>query len=52
MRAEVVAMTGENLDMDAIKKAGDILKSGWTGSRFLPRLYMDLVEMHWIRRLP
>ena len=31
MRAEVVAMTGENLDMDAIKKAGDILKAG-TGS--------------------
>ena len=28
MRAEVVAMTGENLDMDAIKKAGDILKAG------------------------
>ena len=28
MRAEVVSMTGENLDMDAIKKAGDILKSG------------------------
>ena len=29
MRAEVVAMTGENLDMDAIKKAGDILKAGF-----------------------
>ena len=28
MRAEVVSMTGENLDMDAIKKAGDILKAG------------------------
>lgn len=28
MRAEVVSMTGKNLDMDAIKKAGDILKSG------------------------
>ena len=28
MRAEVVSMTGENLDMDAIKRAGDILKSG------------------------
>lgn len=28
MRAEVVSMTGENLDMDAIKKAGDILKVG------------------------
>ena len=28
MRAEVVTMTGENLDMDAIKKAGDILKAG------------------------
>ncbi len=51
MRAEVVSMTGENLDMDAIKRAGDILKRvDW--SRFLPRLYMDLAEMHWIRRLP
>ena len=47
MRAEVVAMTGENLDMDAIKKAGDILKAG--GLAAFP---MDLVEMHWIRRLP
>ena len=28
MRAEVVSMTGENLDMDAIKRAGDILKAG------------------------
>ena len=28
MRAEVVSMTGEKLDMDAIKKAGDILKDG------------------------
>ena len=28
MRAEVVSMTGKNLDMDAIKKAGDILKAG------------------------
>lgn len=28
MRAEVVAMTGEHLDMQAIKKAGDILKEG------------------------
>ena len=28
MRAEVVAMTGETLDMDAIKKAGDIFKAG------------------------
>lgn len=28
MRAEVVSMTGENLDMDAIKRAGNILKAG------------------------
>lgn len=28
MKAEVVAMTGTNLDMEAIKKAGDILKAG------------------------
>ena len=28
MRAEVVSITGENLDMDAIKRAGDILKAG------------------------
>ena len=28
MRAEVVSMTGEKLDMDAIKRAGDILKAG------------------------
>ena len=28
MRAKVVSMTGENLDMDAIKRAGDILKAG------------------------
>lgn len=28
MRAEVVSMTSENLDMDAIRKAGDILKAG------------------------
>ena len=28
MRAEVVSMTGENLYMDAIKRAGDILKAG------------------------
>ena len=28
MRAQIVAMTSENLDMDAIKRAGDILKAG------------------------
>ena len=28
MRAEVVAMDAEHLDMEAIRKAGDILKSG------------------------
>lgn len=28
MKAEIVAMTGESLDMEAIKKAGEILKNG------------------------
>ena len=28
MRAEVVSMTADNLDMEAIRRGGDILKQG------------------------
>lgn len=31
MRAEVVSMTADNLDMEAIRRGGDILKQGWSG---------------------
>ena len=36
MKAEVVSMTAEHLDLDAICRAGEILKKGGT----------DLEEMH------
>ena len=29
MRAEVVSMTADNLDMEAIRRGGDILKHGF-----------------------
>ena len=50
MRAQIVAMTSENLDMDAIKRAGDILKAG--GLHFRRRRFTGSVETRWIHRLP
>ena len=31
MKAEVVSMTADNLDMEAIRRGGDILKQGGLG---------------------
>ena len=31
MKAEVVSMTADNLDMEAIRRGGDILETGWSG---------------------
>ena len=44
MRAEVVSMTADNLDMEAIRRGGDILKQGGLVA-FLRRLSMALEGM-------
>ena len=51
MRAQIVAMTSENLDMDAIKRAGDILKAGGLVA-FPTETVYGSEETHWIHRLP
>ena len=42
MKAEVVSMTADNLDMEAIRRGGDILKQGITlsiTSQFVPSTF-------------
>ena len=45
MRAEVVAMTGECLNHEALKRAGEILKNGGLVA-FPQKQFTGLEEMH------
>lgn len=49
---QIVAMTSENLDMDAIKRAGDILKAGGLVAFPTETVYGLGGKPHWIHRLP
>ena len=51
MKAKIVSMTEEQLDMEALREAGQILKQGGLVA-FPTETVYGLGEMRWIRKRP